>query len=175
MTKMLVLCEFELVEEEGMYSVLPFGDFPGATCGYDLRDASEMAYDLLREAGEFMLVLGQELPTPPLGNTPQHGGRILLVGADISLDNVERVTASEAARILGVSRPRVSQMLKTNKLAGWREGRDTYITLDSIRVRLEEQPKAGRPKKEETKSDQEEQKETNGHKLEQQEDSLALA
>lgn len=182
---MFVLCEFELFKDEDMYVALPFG-FPGATQGYDLQEASEMAYSLLKESGEFMLVLGQELPTPPLGNTPQHGGRILLVGAEISLDNVERVTASEAARILGVSRPRISQMLKNNKLAGWREGRDTYITMDSIRVRLEERPKAGRPKKEKPEVEQKKQAENPAkqeqpkpqktpQKAEQQEDSLALA
>lgn len=143
---MLLLCEFELFKEDDMYVAIPFG-FPGVTQGYDLQEASEMAYDLLKEAGEHMLVCGEEVPKPPLGNEPQRGGRILLVGADISMDNVEQVSASEAARMLGVSRPRVSHMLKTKKLIGWRDGRDTYVTLDSVRARLADRPKAGRPKK----------------------------
>lgn len=143
---MLYLCEFELFEEEDMIVVFPFG-LPGATQGYDLRDAAEMAYDWLRLDGEVKLMMGKELPKPPLGNKPQHGGTILLVGAEVSLDNVEKVTASEAARMLGVSRSRVSQMLNTDLLMGYRNGRDTYITLDSIRARLAERPKAGRPKK----------------------------
>ena len=143
---MLFLCEFELRIEEGMYVAMPFG-LEGGTCGIDPQDAAEMAYDWLRMTGEDLLMRGEDLPKLPLGNQPQEGGKILLVGADVSLDAINKVTASEAAEMLGVSRSRVSQMLKNNLLDGYRDGRDTYITIDSINARLAERPKAGRPKK----------------------------
>lgn len=143
---MLFLCEFELIPDEDWFVVEPFG-LEGATQGHGLQDAAEMAYDWLRMMGEDLLMQGKELPKLPLGNIPQHGGKVLLVGADVSLDTISKVSASEAAKILGVSRSRISQMLKNNKLEGFRVGRDTYITTASIDVRLAERPKAGRPHK----------------------------
>ena len=74
-------------------------------------------------------------------------GRILLVAVEASLDTVPAVTASEAAELLGVSRARVSQMLKSGLLMGFRKGRDSFITRYSVDARLREKPKAGRPKK----------------------------
>ena len=66
---------------------------------------------------------------------------------EASLDTVPAVTASEAAELLGVSRARVSQMLKSGLLMGSRKGRDSFITRYSVDARLREKPKAGRPKK----------------------------
>ena len=66
---------------------------------------------------------------------------------EASLDTVPAVTASEAAELLGVSRARVSQMLKAGLLMGFRKGRDSFITRYSVDARLREKPKAGRPKK----------------------------
>lgn len=149
---MLFLCEFEIFKSETMYVAVPCG-LDGATQGYDLADASFMAYDWLRMMGEDMLMRGQELPKLPLGNSPQEGGRMLLVGVDVSLDTINKVTASEAAEMLGVSRSRVSQMLKVHLLDGYKDGRDTYITIDSVNARLEERPKAGRPKKSKAEKD----------------------
>lgn len=143
---MLFLCEFEIFKGEQMYVARPFG-LLGATQGYDLRDACVMAHEWLQMEGEYRLMMGDDIPELPLGNEPKHGGRILLVGAEVSLEGIDTVKASEAAEMLGVSRSRVSQMLKTSLLLGYRDGRDTYVTRDSINARLAERPKAGRPKK----------------------------
>lgn len=143
----MYLCEFELFEDEGMICAFPFG-LEGATCGTDWRDAAEMAADWLKGDGEYRLMLGQDIPELPFGNKPEHeSGRVMLVGVDVSLDGIDTVKASEAAERLGVSRSRVSQMLTSQKLMGFRKGRDTYVTRDSLEARLAEQPKAGRPRK----------------------------
>lgn len=144
---MFYLCEFELYEDEGMVTALPFG-LEGGTCGTDFRDAAEMAADWLKGDADMRLILGHDLPELPIGNKPEHGGQLLLVGVDASLDNIDAVPAHKAADMLGVTRARVSQMLKTQRLLGFRKGRDVFVTKDSLRARMAEKPKAGRPKKE---------------------------
>ena len=72
-----------------------------------------------------------------LGNEPEHGGRVILVGVDVTRDAIPTVSASEAAERLGVSRPRVTQMLASGALVGWRDGRNTRVTVDSVNARLE--------------------------------------
>lgn len=144
---MFYLCEFELFPDEGMVVAYPFG-LEGATCGDDYRDAATMAADWLKGDADMRLMLGHELPELPIGNEPKHeGGRILLVGVDASLENIDAVSAAEAAELLGVSRGRVSQMISSGQLFGFRKGRNTYVSRDSLNARLEEQPKAGRPRK----------------------------
>ena len=144
---MLHLYEFEIFEDEGWYLALPF-DWDGGTQGTSFEDACEMAADWLRIMCEDCAMHAKELPTPTFGNEPCHGGRVVLLGIQAGLDTVRKVSASEAARLLGVTPGRVTQMLDSNKLEGWREGRRTWVTVDSVEARLAEQPKAGRPKKE---------------------------
>ena len=144
---MLYLCEFEIIEKQGMYEAYPIG-LEGATCGNSLTDVAEMAADWLKGDADLRLMLGQEIPELPLGNTPSHDqGRILLVAVEANVDTIDAVSATEAAEMLGVTRGRVSQMLKAGQLLGFTRGRNTYVSRDSLEARLAEAPKAGRPKK----------------------------
>lgn len=143
---MLYVCEFELVEEEGEILAFPF-DFPGGTQGRDLAEASKMAADWLKTELEYRLMERECIPDMTLGHDPVRGGRVLLVAVEASLDTIKSVTATQAASLLGVSRPRVSQMVRANLLQGFRKGRDAFVTLDSINARLAENPKPGRPRK----------------------------
>lgn len=142
---MLYVYEFELFESEGWTIAFPF-DFDGGTQGKDLRQAAEMAADWLKTEIEYRLMDGEDIPEATLGHEPERGGRVLLVAVEASLDTVESVTATEAASMLGVSRPRISQMIKACQLQAFKKGRDTLVTVDSINARLAERPKAGRPK-----------------------------
>lgn len=144
---MFHLYEFEIFEDEGWYLAFPF-DWDGGTQGEDLRDVSEMAYDWLRVMCEDCAIHGKPFPEPTYGNRPRHGGQVVLVGVDVGRDTIRKVTASEAARMLGVTPGRVTQMLDAGRIEGWREGRRTWITLDSVEARLAEAPKTGRPKRE---------------------------
>ncbi len=56
------------------------------------------------------------------------------------------MSAAEAARALGVTRPRVTAMLASGLLDGWREGRNTWVTEASVGARLADARKAGRPR-----------------------------
>ena len=133
---MLYVFEFELVEEgDGWVVSYPF-DFDGATQGFGLAEASEMSADWLKTMLEYRLMVGEEIPDATLGNEPKRGGRVLLVAVDASLDTVDAVSAKEAAEMLGVTKGRVSQLLKAGKLLGYRNGRDVYVTKDSVNARL---------------------------------------
>lgn len=114
------ICDFELVDHDndGTYVVYPVG-LPGATEGYGLKDAGEIAADWLRETALGYLMTGDEWPDLPLGTDSTRGGRMVTLVADVSLDQVPAMTAAEAARTLGVSTARVAQLCKVGYLESW--------------------------------------------------------
>ncbi|OUO60414.1 helix-turn-helix domain-containing protein [Olsenella sp. An270] len=138
--------EFEVFQEEGRFIAVPY-DMEGATQGEDFEDLCLMVADWLKMHIEDWEIAGKELPTPTFGNKPRHGGTNMVFGISAGIETIEKVTASEAARMLGVTQGRVSQMIKDARLYGWREGRNAYVSLDSVRARLTEKPRAGRPLK----------------------------
>lgn len=140
--------ECELFKGEQQWCVFPFG-LPGATQGESLQDACESAADSLQEVVRDMLMHGEQVPAPTFGNELEHGGERLVVSFDASLDDVRKVSAAQAARMLGVSRSRVTALVKSRLLDGWTEGRNSWVTLDSIEARLADAPSAGRPAKQE--------------------------
>ena len=56
------------------------------------------------------------------------------------------VSAAEALRMLGVSAGRVTHLLDSDNLQGYRRGRRTYVTVESIEKRAASHPSAGRPR-----------------------------
>ena len=133
---MFVLREFELFESEGYVLAFPFG-LEGGTQGVSLNDAAAMAADWLKGTTEDWLISGANPPEPTFGNEPEHGGRVILIGVEVSREAIPTMSATEAAERLGVSRSRVTQMLASGALVGWRDGRNTRVTLDSVNARLE--------------------------------------
>ena len=138
--------EFEVFQEEGHFIAVPY-DMEGATQGEDFEDLCLMVADWLKMHIEDWEIAGKELPAPTFGNEPRHGGTNMVFGISAGIETIEKVTASEAARMLGVTQGRVSQMIKDARLYGWREGRNAYVSMDSVRARLAERPRAGRPLK----------------------------
>lgn len=62
-------------------------------------------------------------------------------------DIIDAVFPSIAEEMLGVSRGRVSQMIKSGQLIAHKTGTDTYVDLTSINERIASAPKSGRPQK----------------------------
>lgn len=144
----MYIYEFEIYEDDEGFFIAEGRDFEfGMTQGEDLTDAVAMAADLLSVLVEDALMQKAALPEPTYGNEPALGGKIYTIAVDVSLDTIKTVSATEAARLLGVSRSRVSNMLRTGLLLGFRKGRDTFVTADSIDARLRERRPAGRPRK----------------------------
>ena len=144
---MFAVYEFEFFRDEGWVLAFPFG-LDGGTQGRDAAEAARMAADWLRGEVEHALMAGRELPAPTFGNAPRHGGSVGVVAVDASLEAVDTVLASEAADMLGVTRGRVSQMLRSGQLEGFQRGRSTFVTRASVQARLSEAPRAGRPRRE---------------------------
>ncbi len=138
--------EFEIAQDEGWYIAIPY-DLPGGTQGEDFEDLCLMVADWLKITLEDFDMRGETPPRPTFGNTPRHGGTNMVFAVQAGRETVEKVTASEAARLLGVTPARITQMLASARLIGYREGRNTYVTMDSVRARLEERPRGGRPRK----------------------------
>lgn len=125
-------------------NVEPF-DFTGGTEGRTIGEAEFMAADWLKTMLDSMDIDGEKPPAPTFGNAPRHNGKVMCIGVTAGKDAIEKVTASEAARRLGVTPGRVTQMLDAGQLSGWREGHRTWVTLDSVKARIEEKPRSGRP------------------------------
>lgn len=138
--------EFEIVPAEGGYVAIPY-DLEGGTQGDSFEDLCLMVADWLKLTIESCELRGAPLPRATFGNAPRHGGTNMVFAVTAGRETIERVSATEAARLLGVTQGRVSQMLGAHVLEGWREGRNTYVTLDSVRARLAERPRAGRPRR----------------------------
>ncbi len=137
--------EFEVFESDGLLIAAPY-DMDGGSQGENWQDLGDMVADWLRGEINYRLMRGIELPAHTFGNTPRAGGVNIVVSVQAGLDTVEHVTAADAARMLGVSPGRVSQMLSSGQLIGWRDGHSSYVTRDSVEARLDSTPRAGRPR-----------------------------
>ena len=115
------------------YSV-QFVDFEnGYTCGDDMEDAVAMAAEVLWLLIDDYLQLDKPLPKPTY---------------PIDVDTERGVlTTKMAAHLLGVSDARVRQMICSGQLAAKKQGRDNYVYLSSVKERLNNPPKPGRPRK----------------------------
>ena len=142
------VCEFEFVRDGDMVLAWPFWDeYMAGTEGYDLDDAVAMAADWLREMVLDRLMQGEPIPECHFGHEAERGGRVIAVAIQASLSDVPAVTASEAARILGVSTARVSQLCKAGLLDNWKVGGTRMVSRESVNLRMDEGVQVGRPKK----------------------------
>ncbi len=143
---MLHVYEFELFEDDGMLLAFPY-DMEGGTQGADMREACEMAADWLQAEMEYRAIHGEPIPEATFGNEPRHGGSNVVVAVRAGLDTVPRMLPSEAARALGVTPGRITQMMDSGALECFDDGGRRWVTRHSVEARLEERPKAGRPRK----------------------------
>lgn len=144
---MLFIREFEVFQDEDFWLAIPFG-IGGGTQGRSFEDAVRMATDWLRTMALDSLMNKEELPSGGLGNEPRYGGRTVVVAVDARLEDVPCVTAAEAARMLGVSDARISQLCSSRVVDSWKVGGTRMVSLACVEARLAEAPKAGRPRRE---------------------------
>ena len=145
---MLHVYEFEVFEGEGGAMLAFPYDFKGGTQGDDVRDVAESAADWLQCEMEQRAMHDLPIPDATFGNEPRHeGGRTLIVAVNAGKDTVPRMTAAAAATELGVTRGRVSQMVKAGQLESFEHEGRTWVTRASVEARKAESPRAGRPKK----------------------------
>lgn len=148
---MLHVYEFEVFEDEGMLLAFPY-DMDGGTQGANFKEACEMAADWLQMEMEYRVIHGLPFPEATFDNEPRHGGRNVVVAVNAGVDTVLKVLPSEAARMLGVSPGRVTQMMDAGQLEWFEDAGRKWVTVYSIDARIAERPKAGRPRKDAVKA-----------------------
>lgn len=133
-------------EEGGGYSV-EVPDLPGCfTYGETVEDAAAMAADAAKTYVASLMEHGETVPSPTVREVE---GAALMVFFEVDSSYIvsgETVSAAEASRMLGVSAGRVTHMLDSGILQGYRRGRRTYVTVESIERRMESNPGSGRPR-----------------------------
>ena len=144
---MLHVYEFEVFEGDGGWLIAAPFDMEGGTQGADMREVSELAADWLQTEMEHRAMHELPFPEATFGNPPRHGGERLVVAVNAGKDTVPRMTSAAAARELGVSAARVSQMVKSGQLETFEHDGRTWVSRGSVEARKEEAPAAGRPRK----------------------------
>ncbi|HIW77064.1 MULTISPECIES: type II toxin-antitoxin system HicB family antitoxin [Gordonibacter] len=136
-------------EEGGYWVTVP--DLPGCvTEGETVEEAAFMAADAMKTYVASLLMDGRRLPKATFGADVEDGGLAIAVFFETDENYIvsgEVMSAAQASRELGVSPGRVTHMIDAGILEGYREGRRTYVTVESVERRKADDPKAGRPKK----------------------------
>lgn len=136
-------------DEDGGYDV-EFPSLPGCfACGDTIAEAAEQAVDA---ASTYVAVLVRDglAVLEPEFIEPADGGLSMMVAFSTDEGYIvegETVSAAGAARGLSVSPGRITHMLDSGILTGYRKGRRTYVTVESIAARLTDTPRSGRPKR----------------------------
>lgn len=138
--------EFEFFESNGYVDAFPCPPLDGGTFGDNFDDAVESAADWLGCMVDEHLMGNIELPPMEFGHEPEHGGRIIAVAVSRELGDIPAMTAADAARALGVSTARVSQLINAGLLDSWRDGTRRMVSRASVEARLESDPRPGRPR-----------------------------
>lgn len=144
---MIYVLEFEFIKEENSVIALPFWELGGATSGCNLTEAVEFAADFLMAYVDDALMNNRALPEESFGHLPENDGRVIAVAVSRELCDIASMTAAEAARELGVSRARVSQLIAADLLDSWEIGGRRLVSRNSVEARKADKPLAGRPRK----------------------------
>lgn len=135
--------------EEGGYDVI-VPDLPGClSYGDTCEQAAFEIADAMRTYVAALLRDGRSVPSPIFREVePPEVSLIVHFETDESyLVEGEVVSAAEASRRLGISAGRVTHLLDAGLLDGYRRGRRTYVTVESIARRKASAARAGRPRK----------------------------
>ena len=139
---MVYIYEFEVFKGEKFLLAFPY-DMDGGTQGVDFKEVCEMAVDWLQMEVEHCLMHDLPMPEATFGNKPKHeDGQNIIVAVQVEKENIPRYTFAEAARQLGVTRGRVSQMVDACLLETFELHGRKWVTKYSVEARL-----AGRPRK----------------------------
>lgn len=137
-------------DEEGAYCV-SVPDLEGCyTFGDTFTEAVSMAAEALELFVASLLDHGVELPKPTNRPCPEGCESVFVSFETDETVGTKVMSAAEAARRLGVSRSRVSRLLRAGILEGRNDWGNIFITEESVERRLASNPKPGRPRKKKT-------------------------
>ncbi|HBT95427.1 MAG TPA: HicB family protein [Coriobacteriia bacterium] len=135
-------------EEIGVWNV-SVPDLDGCfTCGDSFEEAIEMAVDALKTYVGALIKGGDPVPRATFGYAAGEGERVVVVSFETDASYIlNAVDPCVAAEMLGVSRGRVSQLIRSGRLKSYQVGLFPMVDVESIEERLKNPPKAGRPRK----------------------------
>lgn len=139
--------EVILTPDDGGY-VVTVPDLPGcATEGDTVTEAVEMAVDALKTYVAALLQDKEDIPEATFGHKAPKGGMAIAVSFETDGDYLfDAVSPTVAADMLGVSRGRVSQMIKAGQLRASKAGSSILVDIETVRHRMQINPKSGRPR-----------------------------
>ena len=135
--------------EAGGYDVT-VPDLPGClSYGDTCEQAAFEIADAMRTYVAALLRDGRSFPSPTFREVelPEVSLIVHFETDESYLVEGEVVSAAEASRRLGISAGRVTHLLDAGMLEGYRRGRRTYVTVESIARRKVSAARAGRPRK----------------------------
>lgn len=134
-------------DEDGYWAEVP--DLPGCFGeGNDFMGAIESISDGIETHLAALREYGMPIPAAGPVSCDDEGEVVYLCVNDDARIGSPTVPATEAARMLGVSKPRISQLIAEGRLIAERLASGTNVTIESIERYMDSPRKAGRPKKE---------------------------
>lgn len=133
--------------EGGYWAEVP--DLPGCFGeGSDFLGTVESVADGIET--HFAALIEYDMPIPPAKHVenPEDGEVVYLRVDDGLRLGSPTVSATEAARMLNVSKPRISQLIAEGRLVAEQLASGTNVTVESIERYKDSPRKAGRPKRE---------------------------
>lgn len=118
------------------------------TEGDTYEQAIEMAVDALKTYVGALIRDGDPVPKATFGHIAGKDERVVVVSFETDASYIlNAVDPCIAAEMLGVSRGRVSQLIRSGQLKSYKVGLFPMVDVESIEERLKNPPKAGRPRK----------------------------
>ena len=148
MTRYLFEVELRPDNERGYCINVP--DLEGCfSQGDTLDEALERAADALKTHVAALLKYGDTVPSPIFEHKAPKGGKVIAISFETDASYIiDAVSPSEAAAMLGISRSRVSQMIRDGVLDAHKGAGEVWVDLASINTRIASPRGAGRPRKE---------------------------
>lgn len=141
--------EVELRPDEGGGYCVRVPDLPGCISeGDTIEEAVSMGADALKTFVASLIKHGDVIPSPVFGHETPEGGMVVAIYFETDASYIiDAVSPSEAAEMMGLSRGRISQMIKTGQLSAHRVDKNVWVDKASIAERIASSPRSGRPRK----------------------------
>jgi excisionase family DNA binding protein len=138
------------ISKDGDYYSMDVPDLSGCfTWGDTIEDVLRKAPDALETHIGAYLADGDDIPPATFGHKTDVDQVLAVISFDASAASVgaPHVASRYAAERLGISKGRVSQLLKDGRLEGYRDGRETMISEASIKRFAANRRGPGKPRK----------------------------
>lgn len=141
--------EIIISPDDGMYS-MEAPDLAGCfTWGNSVEEVLKKALDALETHIGAYLAGGEEVPPATFGHKAGTDDVLAVISFEATAASVgaPHIAARHAAERLGISKGRVSQLLSSGRLEGYRDGREFMVSVASLDRFEASRRGAGRPRK----------------------------